>query len=101
MDIDSLEVDWAAGKVVHGELRFPAMFEGAAGWVVLPPDEMLAASNEADDGVLVAFGGLIGWIADAAQKAFARNALVKADESFQMLIIGEDFTFSVPSGAKN
>ncbi|MEK7454088.1 MAG: hypothetical protein AABZ76_04130 [Pseudomonadota bacterium] len=101
MDIDSLKVDWKAGRVVEEELRFPAIFEDTAGWVILLPNEMLAASSKAEDDVLIAFGGLIGWIADAAQKAFARNDLVKYDDGFEMQIIADDFSFSVPSRLVN
>lgn len=101
MDSDSLVIDWAAGEVVQGELRFPATFDGDSGCVILPEGEMLAASNEADDGVLVAFGGLVGWIADAAQKAFVRNALVKAEGSFLMLIKSADFSLAVPPQTAN
>lgn len=98
---DSLKVVWASGEVVQGELRFPAMFERISGWVILPADEMLAASSLAGDSVLIAFGGLIGWIADAAQNALARNALVKAGTRFELLIRNDDFSLSVLSHAIN
>lgn len=101
MDSDSLAIDWAAGEVTNGELRFPAIFDGDSGWVILLESEMQAASEEADDGVLVAFGGLVGWIADAANKAFARSAMVRAEESFQMLIMRKDFSLTAQPRAIN
>ncbi len=101
MDSDSLAIDWAAGEVTNGELRFPAIFDGDSGWVILLESEMQAASEEADDGVLVAFGGLVGWIVDAANKAFARSAMVRAEESFQMLIMRKDFSLTAQPRAIN
>jgi hypothetical protein len=97
MDSDTLQVDWAAGEVADGEMRIPATFAGLSGFLILPEHEMLAATEAADDEVLVAFGGMIGWIADAAQTAFARGALVKADDEFRMLISAGDFSLSRPS----
>lgn len=97
MDSDTLQVDWAAGEVADGEMRIPATFEGLSGMLVLPEGEMLVASEAADDEVLIAFGGMIGWIADAVQAAFARGALVKADDSFRMLIAAGDFSLAAPT----
>lgn len=97
MESESLQVDWAAGEVVDGEMRIPASFEGLSGFLILPEAEMLAASEAADDEVLIAHAGMIGWIADAAQKAFARGALVEADGSFRMLIAAGDFSLRVPT----
>lgn len=97
MDNQPLQIDWTAGEVVDGEMRIPATFEGLSGMLVLPEGEMLAATEGADDEVLVAFGGMIGWIADAAEKAFARGALVEADGSFRMLIAAGDFSLAAPT----
>lgn len=97
MESESLQVDWAAGEVADGEMRIPATFEGLTGLLILPEYEMLAASEAADDEVLVAYGGMIGWIADAAEKAFARGALVEADGSFRMLIAAGDFSLAAPT----
>ncbi|ATI80851.1 hypothetical protein [Sphingobium yanoikuyae] len=97
MDSDTLQIDWAAGEVADGEMRIPATFEGLRGVLILAEHEMLAASEAADDEVLVAYGGMIGWIADAAEKAFARGALVQADGSFRMLIVASDFSLSRPT----
>ncbi|WP_434405293.1 hypothetical protein [Sphingobium sp. DN12] len=97
MDSDTLQVDWAAGEVADGEMRIPATFEGLSGMLILSEGEMLAATKAADDEVLIAFGGMIGWIADAAQKAFARGALVQVDGSFLMLIAAEDFSLTRPT----
>lgn len=97
MDSDTLQVDWAAGEVADGEMRIPATFSGLSGVLVLPEREMLAASEIADDEVLTGYGGMIGWIADAAEKAFARGALVEVDQRFRMLIIRADFSLSPPT----
>jgi|GEM_PF-1560154 len=101
MDGDTFQVDWALGAVVRGDLRFPATVKGCSGLVIVPEGEMLAATEKAEDNVLIAFGGLIGWIAEAAQNAFARNASGKWDEGFHMLIACEDFSFARPSRSAN
>ncbi|QJR01966.1 hypothetical protein HH800_06985 [Sphingobium yanoikuyae] len=97
MDNPSLQIDWAAGKVVNGEMLIPATFGDLTGALILPEHEMLAASEAADDEVLVAYGGMIGWIADAAEKALARGALVEVEQRFRMLISRADFSVSRPS----
>ena len=97
MESDTLQIDWTAGVVADGEMRIRASFEGLSGFLILLEHEMLAASEAADDEVLVAYGGMIGWIADAAQNAFSRGALVKADDEFRMLIAAGDFSLAAPT----